>query len=178
VDETLTLIEKTAFLKGMDVLASVPTEALAQLAARAREFHHEAGDVVFAQGEANRGAFVIVEGLVELRRGRALVRMLRDGDAFGEVFSNEGDPHEYSGIASTHAHVLNVTLAEMWDAMLDFPEFAVGMVRSVSRRNHELTTRLLELEGLLERFHAALKQAGIDPPAPPVGELAPTTVKL
>src|SRR6185503_19871817 len=34
---TMKLVEKTAFLKSVDVLADVPTEALAQLAGRAAE---------------------------------------------------------------------------------------------------------------------------------------------
>jgi CRP-like cAMP-binding protein len=178
MEETLTLIEKTAFLKGMDVLASVPTEALAQLAARAKEIHCDPGDALYREGDDNTGVIVVVEGLIELRRGRALVRMLREGNGFGELFGPEGKPHEYTAIATTHTHVLNVTLADMWEAMLDFPEFATGMVRAIARRNHELTRRLLDLEELLGRFHAALKAAGIEPPAARPSEAAPMEERL
>lgn len=164
MEETLTLIEKTAFLKGIEVLSQVPTEALAQLAARAREIHLDAGDVVFEEGQLNRGAFLVVEGLIELRKGRALVRLLHPGGVFGELFSSEGSPHFYTAVATTHTHVLNVTLEDVFDGMMDFPEFGVGMVRSVAMRNHELTQRLLELESLLGRFHAALRAAGLEPP--------------
>jgi hypothetical protein len=51
----------------------------------------------------------------------------------------------------------------VFDAMLDFPEFAVGMVRGLAIRNDELIQRLLGLEGLLGRFHAQLRAAGIEP---------------
>jgi CRP-like cAMP-binding protein len=83
VEESLTLIEKTAFLSQLPVLASVPTEALAQLASQAREKHHDAGDVVFNEGDTNTGVLLVVDGLIELRKGRALVRMIGPGQTFG-----------------------------------------------------------------------------------------------
>lgn len=164
MEETLTLIEKTAFLKGIEVLAGVPTEALAQLAARTREIHFDAGDAVFSEGEPNKGTFLVVDGLIQLRKGRALVRLLQSGAGFGELFSGESEPHVYTAIAVQHTHVLNITIDDVFDGMLDFPEFGVGMVRALALRNHELVQRLLELESLLGRFHDRLRQAGLEPP--------------
>jgi len=173
MDETLTLVEKTAFLKSVDLLASVPTEALAQVAARAREVHCDAGDVIFQRGDPNRAVILVIEGVVELRHGRALVRVLKDGMAYGELFLHEDEPHEYSAVAVEHTHLLSVALADAWEAMLDFPEIGVGMVRAVALRNHELIQRLLELEDLLGRFHVTLQEAGIEAPGARGPELAP-----
>jgi CRP-like cAMP-binding protein len=174
VDETLTLIEKTAFLKSLPILASVPTEALAEIAARAREIHFDSGATIHSEGQSNRGAFAVLEGVVELRRGRALVRMISQGQAFGELFLSEGEPHRFTAIASNHVHVLNITADDTFDAMLEHPEFAVGMTRSLARRNLELVERLLELETLLGRFHTAMIEAGIEPPEAREREVAPS----
>lgn len=174
MQETLTLIEKTAYLKSVPVLAGVPTEALAEIASRAIERHLEAGEEVHREGDPNTGAFMVLDGLVELRKGRALVRMISQGQAFGELFLNEGEPHQFSAVATTHTHLLRITVEDTFDTMLDYPEFGVGMVRSLARRNLELIDRLLELEGVLGRFHAALKEAGIDPPGAHGHEVAPT----
>ena len=51
MEDTLTVIEKTAFLKGTELFASIPTEVLAQLAARGRELHFDAGQTIFVEGE-------------------------------------------------------------------------------------------------------------------------------
>ena len=75
--DTLTLVERTAFLKSLRVLSSIPLEALAELAGRAREIHCEPGDVVFREGDPNRGTFFVVDGLLEQRRGRALLAVFR-----------------------------------------------------------------------------------------------------
>jgi CRP-like cAMP-binding protein len=171
MNETLTLIEKTAFFKSVELLSSIPTEALAQLASRAQEILCEPGDVLFAEGEANRGTFLVVEGMIELRKGAALVRMLRERMVFGELFLDHDEPHQYTAIASQHSHVLNLETQDVIESMLDFPEFGVAVARSLALRNHRLTERVLEMEQLLAQFHQALREAGIDPPdrevAPP-----------
>lgn len=169
MEETLTLIEKTAFLKSVDVLASIPTEALAQLASRAQEVHCDPGDLLFGEGEPNRGTFIVVEGLIELRKGAALVRMLRERMVFGELFLEHDEPHQYTAVATQHSHVLNLQSQDVMEAMLDYPEFGVAVVRSLALRNHRLTERVLEVERLLDRFHGALKDAGVEPPAPDDG---------
>jgi len=162
----MTLIEKTAFMKTVDVLARIPTEALAQVAARAQEQYVDPGEVLFREGEPNRGAFLVVDGMIELRRGSALVRMLRERMAFGELFLDQDEPHLYTGVATQASHVLNIQTQDIMEALLDFPEFGMAMTRSLALRVHVLTQRVLELEELVNRFHAALRKAGIEPPDP------------
>lgn len=166
MEALLTLIEKTAFLKGVDVLSRIPTEALVELAARAREIHCETGDVLYQEGEPNRGTFMVVEGSLEQRKGRALVRVVRPGDAAGELWLGSADPHQYTLVASEHSHVLNFTVDDVIDGMLDNPEAGVAMVQSFARVLHEQTSRMLELENLVARLHAILAQAGLEPPDP------------
>ena len=169
MDETLTLIEKTAFLKSVDLLTSIPTEALAELAARAQEIHCDPGDVLFGEGDSNRGTFLVVDGLIEIRKGSALIRMLRERMVFGELFLDHDEPHQYTAIASQHSHVLNLQSHDVVDGMLDFPEFGVAVARSLALRINQLTARVLELEKLLDRFHSALREAGLEPPASDAG---------
>lgn len=164
MQETLTLIEKTAFLKSLPVFSSIPTEALAELAARAREIHCDTGDVLFREGDPDRGVFLVVEGTVEQRKGSALVRVVRAGTGLGELWMSEGEPHAYDATAVEHTHVLNVTREDLMDGIADYPEFGQAMVRQLARHIHELNGRVIELESLVARFHAALVAAGVDPP--------------
>ena len=164
MEETLTLVEKTAFLKSIDLLASIPTEALADLASRAREVHFDAGDVIFSEGEPNRGSYLVVEGSVVMRIGGAAVRVVRAGMPFGELFLGRGEPHNMTASAIEHTHVLNVTSDDIFDAMGDYPEFGAAIVRTMSRQLLALNARVVELEGILSRFHTALVRAGIEPP--------------
>jgi CRP-like cAMP-binding protein len=174
MEETLTLIEKTAFMKSIPVFSSIPTEALAGLAAHAREIHCDPGDELSAEGDPNRGAFLVVDGLIQVRRGPAVVRVLRSGMAFGELWLREGEPHQYSLIAVEHTHVLNVSQDDVWDAVQEHPEFAAGLVRAFALRIHELTGRILDLERVISRLHLTLVERGIEPPELPETLMEPT----
>jgi CRP-like cAMP-binding protein len=166
MEATFTLIEKTAFLKSVDVLSRVPTEALAEIAARTREIHCDPGDVLYREGDPYRGVFLVVTGTLELRKGRALIRLLGPGMSIGELWQAEGEPHQYTLVATEHSHVLHAPHEDVIDGMYDFPEFGVAMVQALGRRVHELNGRVLELERLVARLHAALTAAGVEPPDP------------
>jgi CRP/FNR family transcriptional regulator, cyclic AMP receptor protein len=172
-DETLTLIEKTAFMKSIPVFSNIPTEALAGLAAHAREVHCDPGDELFHEGDANRGAFLVIDGLIQVRRGRAVVRVMRAGMGFGELWLREGEVHQYTLAAVEHSHVLNVLPDDVWDAVQEHPEFASAMVRSFALRIHELTGRILDLERVIARLHLSLVERGIEPPELPETLLEP-----
>lgn len=162
MEETLTLIEKTAFLKSTDMFAAIPTEVLAQLAARARELHFDAGHTIFRQGDPSSGAYMVVEGLIEIRKGRALEGVRGAGLGFGELALAEGEPHTFTVVAIEHTHVLNVSNDVFFDTMLDYPEIGVGMVRALGKRISEQAQRLHDLEGQIAHLNATLRGAGVE----------------
>lgn len=162
MEETLTLIEKTAFLKSTEMFASIPTEVLAQLAARGREIHYDAGQTIFRQGDPSSGAYMVVEGLIEIRKGRALEGVRGAGLGFGELALAEGEPHTFTAVAIEHTHVLNVSNEVFFDSMLDYPEIGVSMVRAMGQRVSELAQRVHDLEGQVAHLNAALRGAGLE----------------
>ena len=94
MEDTLTIIERTAFLKGTEMFASIPTETLAQLAGRGRELHFDAGATIFREGEPNSGAYMVVEGLIEIRKGRALDEYTSQMDIMAVLFRAFVRPNE------------------------------------------------------------------------------------
>lgn len=147
---TLTLIEKTVFLKSVDVLSGIPTEAVAQLAARASEVRSEPREVLFREGDEDQGTFIVVEGLVELQKDGVLVRVLKPGSAHGELFLGENEPHQYTAIAREPSLLLNLRRADVVDALLEYPEFGLAMVQDLALRMHKLTQRVIELENAVK----------------------------
>src|SRR3989449_3598713 len=131
--DTLTLVERTAFLKSMRMLSSIPLEALAELAGRAREIHCAPGDVVFREGDPNRGTFFVVDGLLEQRRGRALLAVFRPGSAIGELWLEEGEPHESRLVALQPSHLLNIHPEGGREGLLQYPELGAAVVPARGR---------------------------------------------
>ena len=144
--DTLTLIEKTVHMKSSDVFRAIPTEPLAQLAARANEVMLDRGETVFREGDDDQGVFIVIEGVVELCKGNAVVRVLRSGTVHGELFLQESGSHQYAAVAREDARVLKLGRNDVFDAFLEYPEFGVAMVQDLARRNHALTERVSELE--------------------------------
>ena len=143
----LTLVEKTVFLKSIDLLASIPTEALALLADHASEERAAAGEVLFNEGDEDRGTFLVVEGEVELRREGAVVRVIGPRMSHGELFLGEAGVHQYTGVARIPTLALNLERADVLEALIEFPEFGLAMVKAQALLIHKLTERVLEHEG-------------------------------
>ena len=144
--DTLTLIEKTVHMKSSDVFSAIPTEPLAQLAARANEVMLDRGETLFREGDDDQGVFIVIEGVVELRKGNAVVRVLRSGTVHGELFLQESGSHQYTAVAREDARVLNLGRNDVFDALLEYPEFGIAMVQDLALRHHTLTERVSELE--------------------------------
>ena len=144
--DTLTLIEKTVHMKSSDVFSAIPTEPLAQLAARASEVMLDRGQTLFHEGDDDLGVFIVIEGVVELRKGNAVVRVLQSGTVHGELFLQESGAHQYTVVAREDARVLNLGRNDVFDAFLEYPEFGIAIVQDLARRHHTLTERVSELE--------------------------------
>jgi len=164
MEETLSTLEKTAFLKSTETFASIPTEILAQLADRGRELRYDAGEVIFSEGDPNSGAYMVVDGLIELRKGRALDGVRGPGLGFGELSLAEGEPHTFTAVATQDTHLLNVSNEILFDTMLDYPEVGAGMVRSLGKRVSELAQRVHDLEGQIAHLAATLRSTGVEAP--------------
>jgi CRP-like cAMP-binding protein len=87
------------------------------------------------------------------------------GSGFGELALGEGDPHAFTAIANQHTHVLNLSNEILFDAMLDYPEVGVAMVRVLARRLSEVAQRVHDLEGQLAHLNATLQRSGVEAPA-------------
>ena len=146
MSDTLTLIEKTVHMKSSDVFRAIPTEPLAQLAARANEVMLDRGETVFREGDDDQGVFIVIEGVVELRKGNAVVRVLQSGTVYGELFLQESGALPYTAVAREDARVLTLGRNDVFDAFLEYPEFGIAIVQDLALRNHTLTERVSELE--------------------------------
>lgn len=168
MNETMTLIEKTVFLKSVEVFGGIPTEALAQLASRSAESHLDAGQTLFLEGDEDQGVLIVVQGLVELRKGDAIIRLLKDGTAHGELFLRGNEPLQYTAIAREDTHLLTLGRSDVLDALVEYPEFGLAMVQDLALRHHRLTERVIELEKRLEQHggsEGTSPQEAIEPPA-------------
>lgn len=104
-----------------------------------------AGEFVFRQGELGTEMFVVRKGEVEIiREGDPpdSIALLEKGDFFGEMSLLEDVPRSASARARTNTTLLRVDGAMFTDLVRSQPEFAVCIMRRLSRRLRELDRRL------------------------------------
>jgi MFS family permease len=72
-------------LRQVTMLRPLPVSTIEHLARNVREESVEPGQAVIEQGQVGESFYVIVAGEVEIRENGRLLRVLSDGDSFGEI---------------------------------------------------------------------------------------------
>ncbi len=76
---------KIKLLQGVPLFARCSSKELDALSLIADELDFKEGRELAREGAAGREFFVIVDGTAEVTRGKRKLRMLTDGDFFGEI---------------------------------------------------------------------------------------------
>ena len=72
-------------LRAVTMLRPLPISTIEHLARNVREESAEPGQVVIKQGQVGDSFYVIIAGEVEVKENGHLLRVLSDGDSFGEI---------------------------------------------------------------------------------------------
>lgn len=129
----LTTVEKAAFLVEVDLFRDVPSDALAELAARVEEVVHAPGEVLLDGDVAEARLLVVLDGAVRVMRDGQAVCELGRGDAVG-LLAVLGVPHDETVTAVGPCRTLAIPPDEYLDALADHPAFALSNLRALGRR--------------------------------------------
>lgn len=167
MEPTLTLVERVLFLKNVEVLSSMPTEPLAHLASRCEELHVDPGEVIFREGDTAGGVFVVVEGAVESRQGDSVLRVSGEGMVFGQLALTDAEEFSVTATARTHTHLLRVARDVVFEAVLDYPDVGLALVRTLARAIQGFIKRLVTLEREVAQLQSRLEGGGRGGPETP-----------
>lgn len=161
IDNRLGIIERALALLEVELLSGLGTEDLARVAARMSEEYWDAGDHVDIDPET---LYVVVEGRIDLFMSGSPIGPRRKGDGFGVLALIGHDTGErMAARVLVETHLLTINRDAFFDLVLDTPDFAVAMIRTLAqgmlemaRQVEQLSRRVVELEG-----------DGADSPVPP-----------
>jgi CRP-like cAMP-binding protein len=150
MESKLTIVDRVLFLMELDMLRSMGTEQVAQIAARATEIHLETGAVVYEEGQPADSLYLLVDGEVVLDKGGEPFGRLVRGAGFGlPSILGPNETYQASARAVRDSHLLLLSRDDFFDAVAEYPEFAEAMIRSLATGIMELSRRVEELEGRL-----------------------------
>lgn len=141
---------RLAALKKVPLLADLAESELEILAAAALPRHFGAGEMVFSEGDACEGLYVVETGLVKIFKtaasGREQVLTLEGpGASVAELPVFDGGNYPASASAEAPSELLFIRKKDIRALCLEHPEVALKVLRVVSSRLRHLVAMVEEL---------------------------------
>ena len=113
-------------------MAAIDFQLLANAGFPPRSFN--AGETIFAAGDAGDNMYVIRSGEVEVERDGKIVEMLSEGCIFGEMALIDGSPRAATARAKTDCELAPITEKSFLFLVHETPFFAIAVMRALADR--------------------------------------------
>jgi CRP-like cAMP-binding protein len=94
----------------------------------------QAGEVIFAHGDAAKCMYVVAEGEVDLAIGDRHLETLKPADVFGELALITGEPRSATARARSACKLVEIPEARFNYLVQETPHFALAVMRVLTRR--------------------------------------------
>jgi CRP/FNR family transcriptional regulator, cyclic AMP receptor protein len=125
---------RVELLGGVALFASLTKAQLREVAAVCDEAVFASGAVVMEQGEPGDEMFVVVDGLLEVRRAGRRIATLSAGDHVGEMSLLDDLPRSATVRALDEVTVLVIDRSTFRSLLVTMPEIAVALLAALSQR--------------------------------------------
>lgn len=138
-------------LANMNLFRGLSAEGLERIAAIAGEETHEAGGIVFREGETGDKLYLILEGKVRISRnlagmGEEALAVLGPGEAFGEMSLIDDTPRSADALVHERARLLVITREAFEDLLFVHKDLAYeilwNFVKTLSGRLREANDKM------------------------------------
>jgi CRP-like cAMP-binding protein len=143
--------EDLDIVRGLTIFGKVPADKLEILLKGASPRDYPKGHLLFQQGDAADGFFVVLSGWVKLFRqtpngDEAVIHVLSRGECFAEAAMFLGGRYPASAMVAEDARLLRISNQPFRDWFRSEPEIALGMLASLSARLHHLVNEFEQLQ--------------------------------
>ncbi|MEN9800081.1 MAG: hypothetical protein RL653_3778 [Pseudomonadota bacterium] len=130
----LSTVEKVLFLKSIDLFSQIPGEDLAQVALISTEESRDAGEEIFAEGEAGDALYLVLDGRVRVHRQDRVIAELGERECFGEMALLDAAPRSATVTALVDTDLLKISREDFREILNEKPEIAAGIIKVLTRR--------------------------------------------
>jgi len=135
----LSTVEKVLILKAVDLFSEIPGRDLARIAQVTEELVIARAESLMKEGELGDSLFILVEGEVEVRKGRQAIAKLGAGECVGEMALLDSEPRSATVRAAEDVRVLRLD-RDAFDELMDgHVDIARGVIRVLTRRLRQTT---------------------------------------
>jgi CRP-like cAMP-binding protein len=101
----------------------------------------EAGQVIFAKGQQGDSAYIVAEGVVEIRDGDTVIDLVNEGEVFGEMALIDKGPRSAAAVAGTGCRVVRIDEKRFLFLVQQTPFFALQMMQLLVERVRKQMSR-------------------------------------
>jgi CRP/FNR family cyclic AMP-dependent transcriptional regulator len=133
-----------SLLPQVPLFAQMDKKALNSVANSAGKKRYKSGDVIAKEGDKALSFFLILDGSVEVRRGKRVLAILGKGQFFGEMALLDEQPRSADVVATTDTSCILLTSWTFAGVMAANPEISKVIIKELVRRLRETDKTLLE----------------------------------
>jgi 2-oxoglutarate dehydrogenase E1 component len=143
---------RRAFLRTLTFFRDLHDDDIDALAAISEDVEVVQGQAIVREGEVGRDLFIITGGTVEVRRQGQFFVALGVGEVLGEMSVFDGQPRSADVVASEPVSLLRIDGPKITDAIVARPRVAQSVLRVLSERLRESTTRQDRVDQLIRAY--------------------------
>lgn len=136
----LTILEKVLLLQNVDLFSRVTSEQLSYLAAIAAEVEVPPGRVLYAEGEAPDGLYVVVSGSVLMRRSGEEIDRITPNGVFGVWALFDDEPRLTTAESVEASRLLFVPRDDFYDVLSDHVEMVAALFTHLVQRLRKIAS--------------------------------------
>ncbi|MFQ6674282.1 MAG: cyclic nucleotide-binding domain-containing protein, partial [Fidelibacterota bacterium] len=133
-------LEKTIFMKGVDLFQDIPGEEVSHAAQIAQEVQLPSEEPIFHEGDPGDSMFIIVAGKVRIHKsgrsaeGQREIAVLSKGEFMGEMALLDQEPRSASATTLEDTVLLRISGEDFYDLMASRVDIMHGIVRVLTKR--------------------------------------------
>jgi len=130
-------LEKTIFMKGVDLFRDISGEEVSHVAQIAEEIEYGSEQPIFEEGDVGDSMFIIVDGAVRIHKGDKELAVLSKGKFVGEMALLDQEPRSASVTSTEETTLLEINGEDFYDLMASRMEIMQGIVKILTQRLRE-----------------------------------------
>ena len=137
----ISTVEKVLFLKSVDLFRQIPGDDLVRVAEIAEQISFNPGEELMTEGELGDSMYLLVAGTVEVVSGGEIIVEFGEKECVGELAILDSEPRSATVRCKQPVAALKIEREEFYELMLEKTEIAIGMIKVLTRRLRETTTK-------------------------------------
>ena len=135
-------VDKVTFLQNVPLFAGMTPHELMDVAEIAKEVTYPADTAVIREGDIGDYLFIVVNGEVQVHRGKVAIRKLGSKDFFGEMSILDRESRSASVTTVSRCLMLQIDQRDFWQLLVSHNTLAVAMVKVLTQRLREMLAAL------------------------------------